>query len=83
MEGLARELVNKINTMRRDEGFSVTDRIVIQLKATDRVKKAFELHQDYITHEVLATHVHFDCIEGTQWDLNGEPATIALVLSVT
>ncbi len=68
--------------MRRDGGFSVTDRIVIQLKTTDRVKMAFELHRDYIMHEVLATHVHFDCPEGTEWDLNGEPTTMALSLSV-
>jgi isoleucyl-tRNA synthetase len=47
------------------------------------VKRAFELHRDYIIHEVLATHVHFDCAEGTEWDLNGEPTTIALSLSVT
>ncbi len=83
LEALARELVNKVNTMRRDDGYSVTDRIVIQLKTTDRVKKAFDLHRDYITHEVLATHVHFDCQVGTEWDLNGEMTTIALSLSVT
>jgi isoleucyl-tRNA synthetase len=83
LEGLAREIVNKVNTMRRDEGFAVTDRVVIQLKTTDRVKKAFDLHRDYIMHEVLATHVHFDCAEGTEWDLNGEPTLIGLSLSVT
>jgi isoleucyl-tRNA synthetase len=83
LEGLAREIVNKVNTMRRDDGFAVTDRIVIQLKTTDRVKKAFEMHRDYITHEVLATHVHFDCADGTEWDLNGEPTWISLSLSVT
>ncbi len=82
LEGLARELVNKVNTMRRDGGFSVTDRIVIALKTTDRVKEAFKLHSDYIQHEVLATHVHFDCEEGTEWDLNGELATIGISLSV-
>ncbi len=83
LEGLAREIVNKVNTMRRDEGFLVTDRIVIQLKTTDRVKKAFDLHRDYITHEVLATQVNFDCVEGTEWDLNGEATMISLTLSVT
>jgi isoleucyl-tRNA synthetase len=83
LEGLAREIVNKVNTMRRDEGFSVTDRIIIQLKPTARLKKAFELHRDYIMHEVLATHVHFDCPEGTEWDLNGEVTAIALSLSVS
>jgi isoleucyl-tRNA synthetase len=82
LEGLAREIVNKVNTMRREEGFSVTDRIVIQLKTTERVKKAFELHRDDIMHEVLATQVNFDCVEGTEWDLNGEPTMIALSLSV-
>jgi isoleucyl-tRNA synthetase len=83
LEGLAREIVNKVNTMRRDEGFAVTDRIVIQLKTTDRVKTAFDLHRDSIMREVLATHVHFDCAEGTEWDLNGEPTTMALSLSVS
>ena len=82
LEGLARELVNKVNTMRRDGGFSVTDRIVIEMKTTDRMKTAFKLHADYIKHEVLATHVHFDCAEGTEWDLNGEMATIAISLAV-
>lgn len=82
LEGLAREIVNKINTMRRDEGFSVTDRIIVQLKTTDRVKEAFDLHRDYITHEVLAKHVHFDCAEGVEVDLNGEPALMSLSLSV-
>jgi isoleucyl-tRNA synthetase len=82
LEGLAREIVNKVNAMRRDEGFSVTDRIVIQMQTTDRVKKAFELYRDYIMHETLAEHVHFDCPEGTQWDVNGEMATIALSLAV-
>jgi isoleucyl-tRNA synthetase len=83
LEGLAREIVNKVNTMRREEGYAVTDRIVIQLHTTERVKKAFNLHRDYIVHEILATHVHFECREGTDWDLNGEPTKIALSLSVT
>jgi isoleucyl-tRNA synthetase len=82
LEGLAREIVNKINTMRRDGGFLVTDRIVVSLQATERLKKCFDLHRDYIMHEVLATHVHFACQEGTDWDLNGEMTRISLALSV-
>ncbi len=82
LEGLAREIINKINTMRRDLGFAVTDRIVVELGATDRLRKAFDLHRDFIMHEVLATQVLFACSEGVQWDLNGEPATIAVSLSV-
>ena len=83
LEGLAREIVNKINTMRRDGGFAVTDRIAIELSSTDRVKQAFELHKDYIMHEVLGTQVIFECLDGTDWDLNGEAAKIGIALSVT
>ncbi len=83
LEGLAREIVNKVNTMRRDLGYAVTDRIAIQLKTSERVKNAFEIHREYIVHEVLATAVLFDCNEGTEWDLNGESTLIALSLSVT
>jgi len=81
IEGLAREIVNKINTMRRDEGFAVTDRIAIQLQTTDRVKSAFDIHRHYIMGEVLGTQVTFEPCDGTEWDLNGEPTKIAISLS--
>jgi isoleucyl-tRNA synthetase len=83
LEGLAREIVNKINTMRRDQGFAVTDRIAIELKTTERVKQAFEHYQDYILHEVLGTQVVFDCAAGTEWDLNGEPTVMSIALAVS
>ena len=83
LEGYARELVNKINTMRRDMQFAVTDRIVLSIKTTDKVKAALQAHRDYIMHEVLATQLHLDCQEGTQWDINGEQACIGIMLSVT
>jgi len=78
LEGLARELVNKINTMRREQGFEVTDRITVKLQTTERVKKSFSIHKDYICHEVLAKAVDFEEIDGTAWDLNGENTLIAI-----
>ncbi|MCF7806326.1 MAG: isoleucine--tRNA ligase [Simkaniaceae bacterium] len=75
-EGYAREIVNKINTMRRNEGFEVTDRIAICLDTTARIQKAFEQHDQYIRGEVLADEVHFASCSGTEWDLNGELAII-------
>lgn len=79
MEGLARELVNKINSMRRDLGFAVTDRIAVVIQTTDRVRESFEKHRDYICGEVLAISVLFDtCEDGIEWDLNGESAKIAI-----
>ena len=78
LEGLARELVNKINTMRRDAGLDVSDRISVRMQTTDRVRQCFEIHQQYICNEVLATSVEFGECEGTAWDLNGEPTIINL-----
>lgn len=75
-EGIARELVNKINSMRREKEFEVTDRIALQMQATPVVQKAFERFRDYITGEVLATQVELGICEGESLDINGEPLTI-------
>lgn len=79
LEGIGRELVNKINTMRKDEGFAVTDRIHVKLKTTPRVKEAMEKHRDYICHEILALTFAFEECQGTEWDINGEATVIALL----
>ena len=78
IEGLAREVVNKINTMRRDAGFAVTDRIRIKIDTTGRVRQCFDTFGDFISNEVLAVGIDFGPCEGTTWDLNGEQAIIAL-----
>lgn len=79
MEALAREIVNKVNTMRRDQNFNVTDRIHLSMKASDKVKKSFELHKDYIKGEVLAREVAFDeDLKGITWDLNGESVDMVI-----
>lgn len=78
LEGIAREIVNKINTMRREAGFEVTDRIRVRMQTSDRTKTSFKLFEDYIRNEILAVSFDFGPTEGTAWDLNGEPATIAL-----
>lgn len=77
-EGLARELVNKINTMRREMGLEVTDRIALVLQTTPRVEACYATYQDYVAGETLAKKVVFGPCEGTPWDLNGEETTIAL-----
>jgi len=78
LEGLMRELINKINTMRREAGLEVSDRIRLRLQTTERVKHCFEKFGKYINNEVLAVSTEFGPCEGTEWDLNGEPTTIYL-----
>jgi len=76
MEGLSREIINKINTMRRDADYHVSDRINVTMQTTDNVKECFDIHGDYIKHEVLALRVAFEDCSGTEWDLNGEATVI-------
>lgn len=78
LEGLAREIVNKINTMRRDEKFDVTDRIEVTFDTTGRVKSCYNKYKDYINNEVLTVKVNFGKCDGTSWDLNGEPTIISI-----
>ena len=78
IEGIARELVNKINTMRREQKFDVSDRIKIEIETTPRVQACWKVWHDYIAQEVLAVEVKFQPTVGTEWDLNGERAVIAI-----
>ena len=78
LEGLARELVNRINTMRRENGFEVTDRVHLTLETTPRVKECFQTYGEFIQGEVLALDVRFEPCEGETLDLNGEETKISL-----
>ncbi len=58
-EGLARELVNRIQNIRKDKGFDVTDRINLQIKRENTTYSAFIKFKDYICTETLAD-LHWD-----------------------
>ncbi len=53
-EGLARELVNRIQNLRKDKNFEVTDRIIVRLERHEMIRTAVEKFRDYIKKEVLA-----------------------------
>ena len=78
LEGLARELVNKVNTYRRDQEFEVVDRISLTLETTDKVKEAVEKHRDYISDETLALSIAFGPGSGEEVDLNGEKTRLKI-----
>ena len=82
LEGLARELVNKIQNMRKDADFNVSDRIKLSLSDTSPlVDEAFQAHQDYILRETLTTAVVDAPSENAfivAQKLNGEPATLSV-----
>lgn len=78
LEGIARELVNKINSMRREMDFAVTDRIDVKIQTAPGVRKAFEAHRDYICHETLTVSFDFMSVSGEEIDINGHPTVMAL-----
>jgi isoleucyl-tRNA synthetase len=70
-EGIAREIINKINTLRKQEGFEVTDRIEIKIEAPKEIEEAFILFKDYISGEILAKEVLFcPVFQGKEIDIN-------------
>lgn len=79
-EGIVREVINKLNTMRRDAKLAVTDRIHVTVQTTDYARKCIESDLEFISSEVLAVSMNFGSCEGegSEWDLNGEAATIAI-----
>ncbi len=83
VEGLAREIVNKVNTMRREANFAVIDRIHLYLRGSDRLQHCFKIHEEYIKNETLTISCYFNCTDSTEkdfteWDLNGEQAKIKI-----
>ncbi|MDD5427134.1 MAG: isoleucine--tRNA ligase [candidate division Zixibacteria bacterium] len=81
-EGFARELVNKIQNMRKTTGLEVTDHITIRMHAPEAVKKAAERYNDFIRSETLAQQIEFlesDTFDGsTMWNINGEKTALAV-----
>jgi isoleucyl-tRNA synthetase len=76
-EGLAREIVNRIQRSRKDRNFNVADRINVRFSAGDELKDAIGQHQDYIKRETLALSLE----EGTgaqplEFDIDGEKLTL-------
>ena len=76
MEGLARELVSKVQQMRKQKDFEMMDHIAISVNADDDVKAAVEAHMAYITSETLADELNFVDAELEKYDLNGHKTGI-------
>jgi len=77
-EGLAREMVSKIQTMRKEADFEITDRIRVAFSGPDALVNAIESFEDYIKEETLSDTVDFDerLEDGTEWNLNGHNTLI-------
>ena len=77
-EGLAREFVNKVQHMRKEQDLAVMDRILIRYKTSDIVGKALDAYQDFVCTETLCEKLLLEDNPGSEWDINGEICTIEL-----
>ncbi len=83
-EGLAREFVNRIQNLRKDSGFKVTDRIRIYHRSSERLTTALTRMADYVQQETLAREIHSVSKSGNgslklkEEDINGEQTEVAV-----
>lgn len=64
-EGIARELINRVQNLRKDSGLDVTDRIVLKIESTAWIQQAIEANMTYICSEVLANEIVFGTTDST------------------
>ncbi len=79
-EGMVREIISKVQTMRKEAGFEVTDHIALYVTGDEAVTSALKQHQDAVAGEVLADHIAFTTGEGytKEWEINGKTAVFTV-----
>ncbi|MBR0118896.1 MAG: class I tRNA ligase family protein, partial [Eubacterium sp.] len=77
-EGFVRELISKIQTMRKDADYEVMDHIRVYVDGNDRIRDIFKNNEESIKHDVLATEVAYDTKGGQskEWNINGETVVL-------
>jgi isoleucyl-tRNA synthetase len=80
-EGLARELVNRVQNLRKDAGLEVTDRIALTVEAAPEVEAVMKDNLDYIADETLANDVRWGEIPGAERIELSEGIDVALAVT--
>ena len=73
-EGFVRELISKIQTMRKEADFEVMDKIKVYIEGTEKLEKYLETNRDFVLKEVMADDIIVGKTAGyeKEWDINGE-----------
>ena len=79
-EGFVREIISKIQTMRKEAGFEVTDHITVYEEGNDKIKEVMTKYTDEIKNDVLADDMCLDAEGGysKEWDINGEKVRLGV-----
>jgi len=73
-EGFVREIISKIQSMRKEADFDVSDHIVLYQNGNDKLAEIIRRNQNDIKHDVLADKIKFGELDGftMEWNVNGE-----------
>ena len=79
-EGFVREIISKVQTMRKEAGFEVTDHITVYEEGNDKIKEVMTKYNDEIKNDVLADDMCLDAEGGysKEWDINGEKVRLGV-----
>ena len=79
-EGFVREIISKVQTMRKEAGFEVMDKIIVYAKDNDKIMDIMKANQDEIKREVLAENIVLGDAEGytKEWNINKEAVTLGV-----
>ena len=80
-EGFVREIISKIQTMRKEADFEVMDQITISVAGNDRIADIFQRNAETISGEVLATGIEDGEVKGytKNWNINGEKVDLGVI----
>lgn len=79
-EGFVREIISKLQTMRKENGFQVVDHITVYAAGNDKLVDIMSRNEDFLKKVVLADKVVYGSTEGfvKEWNINGEDITLAV-----
>lgn len=76
LEGLAREIVRKVQSLRKDNDYVITDRIKLYYDGSEMIDKTIDKYSDYIKNETLAVELIKDSSLSESYDMNGEQVKV-------
>ena len=79
-EGFVREIISKVQTMRKEADFEVTDHIIVFMEGNDKLKAIAEKNSEDVKKDVLAEDIVFGSTDGyiKEWNINGEAVTMGV-----
>ena len=79
-EGFVREVISKVQTMRKEAGFEVTDHIILSQSDNDKLAEIIKANVDQVKSETLADDIVFGSVSGynKHWNLNGESVLLGV-----